>query len=105
MKITDFGFWFRKLEFVDPSWPVPWKVGDWSVTFPDNDIFAVYYDGQELYVQRSCDTIRMVENYKNSHAIKIKTGFYQNSSDLFYVGKILTLDDFEVIPNPHYRGT
>jgi hypothetical protein len=94
MKIHDFGLWFR--DFVDL----------WSTTIPPKGWFYIYYDGEQLGFQ---------DNYFNPpfpigqrYTIKLTKPFSVIRDDgyslaRYDLGHRLTMDDFEIVKNPHYR--
>jgi hypothetical protein len=101
MKITDFGLWFM-------SWG-----GDihcrWSTTIPPEYGFSIYYDGVELGYQSSDFGLSIYMNggYPGCepylHTIKLKNRF-RKIMERYYIGRPLTLDDFEIVESPEYRG-
>jgi len=97
VKLTDFGLWFHD------NWN-----GEWSTTIPQifRTSISVYYDGYELAYQRTDFSLLI---YKSSpYSIKLKkesrlSGAYRYHRT-YSIGRLLTIDDFETIPNSDYRG-
>jgi hypothetical protein len=92
MKITDFGLWF-------------WSYDDekWSTTLPISKPFCdIYYN--------SC-LLGLMSNYGFSLSIwdgepliiNLKIETLRSLNGIYTVNRHLTLDDFEVIPNPDYQ--
>jgi hypothetical protein len=96
MKIHHFGLWFDYYA----------KGDKWLSTIPqDGGGFKIYYDGMPLGMQfNDFDVVVWCKSYmpltiqlKNIFPIEVQWGFYK-------IGRRLTLDDFEIIPNPNYIG-
>ncbi len=99
MKLTDFGLWFKR-----------WFSNKWSISIPDTDGFNIYYDGKAIGWQRlSLDyECSVYDSCFDSHIIQLKNKFpelgkYQDQQS-YDIGRQLTLNDFDIIPNPEYRG-
>jgi hypothetical protein len=90
VKITDFGLWFALPDT------------KWSTTIPETGGFTIYYDGKYLgYHSYDFD---LFVNAFNPFTLKFKNKFiYHNDS--YLIGRCLTMDDFEIIANPDYKGT
>jgi hypothetical protein len=101
MKITDFGLWFMSWGS-DPH-------DHWSTTIPKKPPYSIYYDGMDLGVQLSDFglSIYMDSGYPRCepylHVIKLKNSF-RKIMERYYIGRPLTLDDFEIVESPEYRG-
>ena len=93
MKMHDFGLWFYSRVECEPY--------NWSSTIPQTAGFYIYYDGKFLGFQFHDFSLSI---YKGEpHIIKLKKPFIYDG--YFYdIGHILTLDDFEIVENPNYRG-
>ncbi len=88
MKLHDFGLWFRTTDcYRIDDWP------EWSTTIPETGGFYIYYDGKLLGCQYP--NFDLVVNRSHPHILKLK-GWCM-------IGRCLTLDDFEIIPNPDYE--
>lgn len=94
MKLTEFGLWFYF--YADR------KDRDmWSTTIHQQGSVFIFYDGVKLGFIRS--NFDLIIYNKTPHRIKLKKDFLKR--DLHYrIGRPLTMDDFEIIPNPDYRG-
>jgi hypothetical protein len=100
MKLHDFGLWFE-------------QYGKWSTTIPDiEENFSIYYDGN-LLGRHWKGVLTLINNISSPYKIEIKAKFIEipNSDDYLYsnyrqyvVDRRLTMEDFEVIPNPDYIG-
>jgi hypothetical protein len=95
VKIHDFGLWFGYLKHggFHP---------EWSATIPQGEgYFGILYDGVELGYQYSDFNLMILDHQQLIMRLKYNfplfAGFYR-------IGRPLTLDDFEIIPNPDYRG-
>ncbi len=85
MKITDFGLWFLGSN------------DSWSTTIPKEDGFHIYYDGVCLGLQYPGFSIEIWE--ARPHIISLKKHF-RLFGFVYRVGRQLTFDDFEIVPNP-----
>jgi hypothetical protein len=94
MKIHDFGLWFRHCGGKDWSTTIPQKYGPQGT-------FEIFYDGRALgiYDERS-----LYIHVFQPHKIHLKSKFSKGADHWFKIGRRLTLDDFEIIPNPDYPG-
>jgi hypothetical protein len=99
MKIYDFGLWFYQVSdyFMGDK-------GTWFTNIPDYDAFDIYYDGFFLgHQSAACQLyISKVVPYK----INLKNRFrrVEHTHSSFNIKRRLTLDDFDIIPNPEYKG-
>ncbi len=90
MKLHDFGLWF-------------WSLGNrWSITIPQKGYFEIFYDGVELGYQYD-DFDLMVYDDNHRFSIRLKNNFTRRGA-YEKIGRQLTMDDFEIIPTPIYRG-
>jgi hypothetical protein len=102
MKLTDFGLWFSLWTITaDNTWN--WS---WSTTIPRGRDYRIYYDGEILGCQ---DLLLDLTIYHHLHyTIQLKNYVYKTRHGLlsttYSIGFLLTLDDFEIIPNPNYVG-
>jgi hypothetical protein len=85
VKLHDFGLWFKKTG------------GDWSTTIPEEDCFDILYDGHFLAWWSRDNELFIWEG--EPHIV-----IYYEPSDLTYRSTRLQLKDFEIVPNPNYRG-
>ncbi len=92
MKLQDFGLWFQTYY----TW-------DWSVTIPKRAEFRIYYDGEKLGWQYLDFDLKILEY--QPHIIKLKNKFAHDLMEYYRIGRPLTLDDFEIVENPDYKGT
>ena len=99
MKLTDFGLWFRD------------SVDMWSTTIPPRGCFYIYYDGNYLGSQHPGDRTLIIYN-DGPYTINLKKnfsidgeGFGLRYYTVYSIGRLLTLDDFEIVENPHYRDS
>ncbi len=93
MKIYDFGLWFQSVD------------GRWS-TIPRRSESHIYYDGINLGHQYSNFDLAVYEHKR--YLIQLRNQFYSwdfgGGITFKRMGRLLTLDDFEIIENPDYRG-
>jgi len=100
MKITDFGLWFS-------LWNDNTCIWSWSATITRAGLYLIYYDGARLGYQDSSFYLTVYQDtpwiiqLKNSFPKTIHIRRYTTYS----IGRLLTLDDFEIIANPDYKGT
>ncbi len=90
MKIHDFGLWFRCR-----------VSGEWSTTICEKAPFHIYYDGVELGIQDSSFDLIIYSHYP--YIIQLKKYPYQKGYITYSICRQLTLDDFEIIENVHYK--
>jgi hypothetical protein len=89
VKLQDFGLWFQTYY----TWA-------WSVTIPKTE-FRICYDGRILGWQYQDSDLKILED--QPHIIKLKNKFAYDLKKYYRVGRLLTLDDFEIIENPDYK--
>jgi len=90
MKLTDFGLWF-----LSPG-------NRWSITIPPRGVFSIWYDGYGLGVQ---DHDLSLEVYLyNPYIVRLKYTFPVDRFCNYRIDRQLTMEDFDIIPNPNYRG-
>jgi hypothetical protein len=92
MKMHDFGLWFYL------------HVGyeNWYSTIPQTAGFYIFYDGKRLgthYHDYSLSIFKF-----EPHIIKLKKPFISDDGLFYDIGHIITLDDFEIVENPRYKG-
>ncbi len=85
------GLWFRIGAF-----------GRWCKTVPRKPKFGIYYGGK--YLGRQTADFDIVICKEAPHTIKLKNKF-TNVGMYYEIGRLLTLDDFEIVQNPDYKGT
>jgi hypothetical protein len=90
MKLHDFGLWFTP------------NMREWSTTIPQKRGFDIYYDGMLLGRQHYYYELTIDDD--KPHIIKLKNKFSNYNRWYCYISRPLTLDDFEIIPNPDYKG-
>ncbi len=73
----------------------------WSRTIPRTGSFYIYYDGEWMGCQWPNFDLTILKGKR--YIIKLKNKFC-NQDRLYYIGRPLTLDDFEIVPNPDYPG-
>jgi len=96
MKLTDFGLWFCHCGGKDWSTTIPQKYGPQGT-------FEIFYDGRALGLYGEHSLALYI--YKNlPHKINLKSKFSEGYDYWINIGRDLTLDDFEIIPNPDYPG-
>jgi len=83
------GLWFRV------------GFGRWYKTVPRKPKFGIYYDGK--YLGRQTADFDIVIWKESPHTIKLKNKF-TNVGMYYEIGRLLTLDDFEIVQNPDYKG-
>ena len=103
MKIHDFGLWFNEM-----------LSDQWSKTIPQGGRYYIFYDGYKLGYQ-SGDSIYVYDRFRleiytedvRPFLIKVKEGFPSASFHwdqiTILIGRLLTLDDFTIEPNPDYN--
>ncbi len=94
MKLHHFGLWFRYVEC---------DRYNWSTTIP---LYSshIYYDGRLLGIQYRSFNLWVYEG--RPHIINLKS-YLTNTISIYHyydIGRPLTLDDFEIIENPNYKG-
>jgi hypothetical protein len=99
MKITDFGLWFS-------FWNYNTRIRSWSTTIPQAGSFFTLHDGWYLGYQDSSFDLTVYQD--TPCIIQLKNSFpktlQSRKSAIYFIGRLLTLDDFEIIPNPNYVG-
>lgn len=96
MKLYDFGLWFVR-HFGCPL------IERWSTTIPKEICgFAIFYDGGCLGYYWDDFSIMLYD--REPHIIKMKPEFDQETPSDIFIGRHLMIDDFEIIPNPDYKG-
>ncbi len=94
MKIHDFGLWFR-------YWDGVWC---WSTSIP-RPLLYIFYDGVYLGCQYA--NFELCVLCDKSHIIKFKNKLLVPESKYLrqcWLGRKLTLDDFEIVQNADYKG-
>ncbi len=95
MKLYDFGLWFCGFD------------GYWSATIPKETSYGIYYDG--IFLGRQYHNFNLIIKIKSEDPYIIKL---EDTCDFDYsgwdyaqykIGRLLTLEDFEIIPNPDYQ--
>jgi hypothetical protein len=95
LKLTDFGLWFYF--YADRA-----DRDMWSTTIHQQGSAFIFYDGVDLGCQY-LDFDLIIYN-KKPQRIKLKKDFPRQHDLRYRIGRPLTMDDFEIIPNPDYRG-
>jgi hypothetical protein len=92
VKIHDFGLWF-----------CGWPSGKWSTHIPVDVIgFYIYYDRKWLGKQwNRCD---LYINNDKPHILVMKNKSPKYQHNFCVIGRLLTFADFEIVPNPNYKG-
>ena len=94
MKIHDFGLWFCDWSSISNP--------KWSTTIPHSPGCRIYYDGKLLGLQDI--DLNLYISITKSRIIKLRNNFPRHLKENNYeIGRILTIDDFEIIPNPNYK--
>ncbi len=95
MKLTDFGLWFEY-----------WSGNnyEWSFTIPKNHAYEIFYDGYYLGKQWIDFDLVIYDDEPYIIMLKSKLSVRDNLRRTYAFGHLLTLDDFEIIPNPDYKG-
>ena len=96
MKLHDFGLWFET-----------WVANEWSKAIPKNHVaFSIWYNGVEIGWQREDGDLCVYS--AQPYIMQVKDRFTNKAAYAFCptysVGLDLTLDDFEIVPNPDYPG-
>ncbi len=93
MKLHEFGLWF-----LDYRWG-----NKWSTSIPQRSAYSIWYDGKYLGEQSESFLLKIIDY--SSRIIKPKKHFSYDYFDNGYrIGHRLTLDDFDIIPNPLYES-
>ena len=106
MKLHDFGLWFGYWDSTSYAWysAVPHRNASW---------IDITYDGVAVAVERNVGLKYELIIFQNHHApytIMIKCDFsfgdqrLPHTTLIIDIGRRLTLDDFEIVKNPDYRG-
>jgi len=97
MKLYDFGLWFGIWEDnIDRTY---------SFTIPKEGICTIFYDGVALglyhddFYLEIWDDQPLIMNLKGNFT---DTG-WSAPNPTYFIGRPLTLDDFDIIPNHNYR--
>jgi hypothetical protein len=93
MKLHHFGLWF-----------CGWSSNNWSTAIPQTGLFHIYYDGRLLGAQFRDFNLWVYEG--RPHIINLKS-YLTNTTSIYHrydIGRPLTIDDFEIIENPNYKG-
>ncbi len=93
MKLQDFGLWFQGL-----------TSGKWSTIIPRKYSYKIFYDGLFLGIQWSDFELEIYNLYPYIIVLKSKLPVIKTCERTYAVGHRLTLDDFEIMENPDYRG-
>jgi hypothetical protein len=96
MKLHDFGLWFLR--------QVPGEKATWSTTIPPDCFYSILYDGLCVGFQTLDDRVRIHTADYDRYIIKFNKKLAPEIQDYFILERRLTLDDFEVIKNPRYKG-
>ncbi len=91
MKIHEFGLWFKA-----------WPSCKWFIIVPPEGAFMIHYDGKNLGWQLAGDFIEIYDH--QPHIIKLKQKCPKSGFYYYIMNRRLTMDDFEIILNPDYRG-
>ncbi len=92
MKLQHFGLWFH----CRSSW-------EWSTTISKKGAFDIYYDGHHLGGQWHDFSLTIYECKPYIIVLKNKLPISQGYKYAPAFGRLLTLDDFDIIPNPDYQ--
>jgi hypothetical protein len=90
MKLTDFGLWFQS-----PG-------NRWSITIPPRGIFSIWYDGHGLGVQYT--DLSLGVEHDTPYIVRLKHTFPMDRFGNYRIDRQITMEDFDIIPNPNYRG-
>ncbi len=93
MKIHDFGLWFQEV-----------ASEKWSITVPQKRAIYIYYDGHYLGEQWSDFVLTIYDDEPYMIMLKSKLPVREGCIDTYAFGRRITLDDFEIVKNPDYRG-
>ncbi len=100
MKIHDFGLWFHY-----------YRDGKslWSTEIPQHPSYMINYDGEWLGA-KSPNGLNIYNDEVDKFIIKLKNTSARRLPDRFsginaYEIDTLSLNDFEIIPNPNYKDT
>jgi len=114
VKLHDFGLWFKyevcrdgevesecEVRWSTDIPPLPPRPSSYVDGWYSACFFEIFYDGVEVGYQ--CGDFNLCLYPGDKFIMKLKNNFQVNK-DCYEVGRRLTLDDFEVIPNPDYKG-
>jgi len=95
VKLTDFGLWFGYLKHGDFH-------PEWSATIPQGEgYFIILYDGMVLGNQYSDFDLEIYDGEQFIMRLKYNFPLF---AGCYQIGRLLTLDDFEITENPNYEG-
>ncbi len=92
MKLHEFGLWFLR--------QVPGEKATWSTTIPQDCFYSILYDGFCVGFQTLDDRVRIHTGDYDRYIIKFNKKLASEIQFYFNLERRLTLDDFEIIPNP-----
>jgi hypothetical protein len=93
MKLRHFGLWFH----CRSSW-------EWSTTISKKGAFDIYYDGHYLGVQWHDFRLTIYNDEPYIIVLKSKLPISQGYKYARVLDRPITIDDFEIVKNPDYRG-
>jgi hypothetical protein len=85
------GLWFRFYN------------GAWSSTFPREPGYGIYYDG--IPIAQHDKEFWLVIFDEHPFTIKLKSKFQRlvSTGEAYSVGRLLSIDDFEIVENRNYK--
>jgi len=104
MKLTDFGLWFTDMG----------RAKEWFTDIPQAERFAIYYDGNYLGYQWRCQVndYRLIIYDDVPYSVNLNKHFHLDGGcfgrrhyTIYTIDHRLTMDDFEIVENPHYRDS
>ncbi len=98
MKIHHFGLWFHWLL------NYPRSGREWVSIPPLECPFLIYYDGHYLGEQWVDFDLTIYDDEPHIIRLKNKFPFRENYKQTYALDRPITLDDFEIVKNPDYRG-
>jgi hypothetical protein len=99
MKLHEFGLWFR-------CWR-GWNEYLWSSTIPRDGDFDIFYNGYLLATQAANFELIVDWRYLNKIPYKMIVPNLikkEGTASAYEVGRLLTMEDFNIVPNPLYTG-
>jgi len=97
MKLQDFGLWFRSRNNNKIKW---------TNSIPNSMIFDICYDAQLMAKvdHRFKRPYIQIFNFADEpHIIKLNIPAETKENGYLIINQPLTINDFKIIPNPHYK--
>jgi hypothetical protein len=102
MKITDFGLWFEYRN--SSTHNLEWS----SVPRKGSSSIYIWYNGE--WLGRQDQQGKLVTYNTGPHIMalvpRLHSTYYESTIEApgYYIGRLISLDDFKIVENPDYRG-